>query len=380
MLAHTDRRQLVKWLLTHALVGAATLAVVSHWAVTLARTDRYTRSMAMRNIRVFKRGLNHGADVALIGNSYLARAVRHEPLNKALAADDHRATLLAQPGAVSPFWYLAIKHYVGGAAPRVKLVLVFIMDYELTDMPRRMLSDNVMALLTDVRTPDPEFRRMVLQRSRGNGDLTDLFLLGLRLYWPGYGYRNSLRDPVFDTLTGWPAAQLRRLEPCKHWPPYSKAVRQVIRRQMTVRAPVADKAERITADDFARRMERSFFPAMERVCREQGVTLGVVRLKRHPRFAREQPLREQSLNEYMAHLAAYCGARDIPFLDFSRDPRLDETCFSKDNHMEAPGRDYLTLVMARRILDALRRLPETAGIDDAAGSAGSQPGVPAQSL
>jgi len=237
----------------------------------------------------------------------------------------------------------------------------FILRDELTDPTDRTTGEKSALLRAAGGAWEPELLRVLLAGYARERRGTEALLLVLRALWPPYACKPALRDRLFETLTEWPAAQLRRWERWRTLPTYAQARRALFPRW----TPPAGGEPRDGASRplpcgeaaFAAAVERSFLPAIERLCAERGMRCGVVRLSRRRDAGAGG---EQGLEPYMQRLAARLRERGGCFLDLSAVEELDETCYADGIHLNERGRAAVTPRLATWIIEALSERPPAA--------------------
>jgi len=357
VLKQSDRTELRRWLLAHAAAGLLALLVVSIAAAAAPPRFRGGHYTTQRTLAKLGSQLQEGADVLLLGNSLLERGIHAGAFRDDLAGRGCKAAVLVQDGAVSGFFYLVVKNYAAASKAAPRLLLIFIMDDELSAPSRRIDSSQESIIKAASLSREPVFMRLVLRDLLREGRVTEALLAGLRYVWPAYSCKGNIQDGIFEVMTDLPRRQLARMERFAEWPDYRSARVMVDRRGAAAGGPrrpepaPAEREEYVPTRDFSGSLASSFLPEMARLCAERGIRLGFVRLKPNPRIAAGRPLRYRAVDRYMADLKAYCDANDILFLDVSGDPNLNEACFSRDNHMAVGGRDYLTPIIERFVLD-----------------------------
>jgi hypothetical protein len=365
MLTAQDRKMLGRWLTTHAVVGSLLLALVSAIIACAPPAFRAGHPGTQRTLSKLRGQLDQGAEVVLIGNSLLDRGVHVRALRDNLLAAGRRSALLVQDGAVSAFFYLAIKNTAAAGQSTPRLVLIFIMADELA-APSRKTGGSQESVIKAASSPrEPVYMRIVLRDLVADGRMTEAFLAGMRYLWPAYSCKGNIQDGIFEGLTSLPGKLLARIDRFARWPDYRTA-RVMLDRERRPRTPAghealvaAEREEETQVRSFTKYVGVSFLPEIERLCANRNIRLGFVRLKPNPALAAARPRRQEAIERHMQELKAYCDAHGMLFLDVSKDPNLDQGCFSSDDHMAAAGRDHLTPLVERYILDRLneRRIP-----------------------
>jgi hypothetical protein len=356
-LKEPDRTELRRWLLAHAAAGLLALLIVSVAAAKAPPRFRGGHYTTQRTLAKLSEQLREGIDALLVGNSLLERGVNVGTLRDNLAGRGCKAAVLVQDGAVSGFFYLVVKNYAAAHKEAPRLLLIFIMEDELSAPSRRIGSSQESIIKAASLSREPVFMRLVLRDLLREGHVTEALLAGLRYVWPAYSCKGNIQDGIFELMTDLPRRQLARMKRFAEWPDYQSARVMVDRQRAAGRTPQGpdptppERKEDAPIRDFSGSLTSSFLPEMTRLCAERGIRLGFVRLKPNPRIAAGRPLKYKAVDRHMADLKAYCDANDILFLDVSGDPNLNEDCFSRDDHMAVKGRDYLTPVIERFVLD-----------------------------
>ena len=106
--------------------------------------------------------------------------------------------------------------------------------------------------------------------------------------------------------------------------------------------------------DFEANVKTPFLPLMIDLCREHDIRLCMVRFKARSGWGPEGLERDRKLRDYTRELASYLESRDVALIDYTPDAYIDESCFSRGDHMNRKGKAYITPRLTQDLVEFLR--------------------------
>jgi len=279
-------------------------------------------------------------DLILLGNSMLGEAVDDQMLGAQTGLSIYK---WASGGSMSAYWYIATKNVIAAGPHRPSWLLIFFRDTFLTDPEKRVDGIYRQGIEQWTRESEPLLEEIAYKST------TSQWSRRVEKAWPLLRNRTMLNRRIENTLNDLTAVALgvptERLEAAAA---DVFAASNMIPEKITG-AQLA--AEQTTDRPFDELVEESFLPHIIRIAEAADIRLCFVRVKRR-RVAEGEPEPEDVVS-YVADLRDYLGSRDIPFIDFTHDPRLTIDHFAEGDHLDRDlGRPVFTQLLAEALSDA----------------------------
>jgi hypothetical protein len=272
-----------------------------------------------------------------------------------------KTLIIGHRGSACAWWYLALKNVVLSShtrpfAPterRPALVVFFFRDYDLTD-PGFRVTGLYKTGIDEMSLP----KEPVLDTLAYRGTMNPVTYL-LTRYCPLYQHRQRMSQQLGSRVRNKVVCLLSDL------PGYTdQAIDRVFLEEnldaelLTIRQLAAASRQTAVAGDFPRQLHRSFLPHMIDLAEAQGVRLAVVRMKR--RRDTIPNCEPPALREYIQDLAAYLAENQVPFIDFTHEPRLTLDQYGAGDHLMATPaiQRHFTSLLAERLAPVLAAVPK----------------------
>jgi len=286
--------------------------------------------------------ISRAQHIAFVGNSMLGTRIDKDTINE--LAKPREVAILKEGNTFSAVWYLGIKQIIESPTPP-KNVVVFFRDRMLT-WPTFRLNDNAVEFLQGMMESngvDPLVDRYLPAEGEDNdGFFNELEAIHARVTEPNDAMITRIEDLALDVTKIEKDKDKRRfamserfsMENLRHDLPAD------IQDEVTTMSTVSSDGYE-TPNDFHDALAESLLPAMVNLCRENGVRLILVRVKRRPDA---KGYRESSpeLDQYISDLSKWLAERDVPFIDAAPISPFTEADYADGDHVSAESRPAYT--------------------------------------
>ena len=278
-------------------------------------------------------------EMMMLGDSTLKDSVIFSQLGEAL---DMEVYGVAVPGSTTALWYLILKNNIITAEHKPDYLVIYTRETIMTT-PEFRVDGGYFATIDEYAESDEP---LLLERSYLQ-KMSTLEKAGTR-YLPLFGDRDDLRGSINYRIDHTLPVMFDCGEFC---------VKETLDR---VFAGAVDKKAVLGAQNrmenflwqmkrlfFARQLDRSYLPEIERMTRENDIQLILVEMKtfRSPPSTTTFLL----LKGYMRDLHAYCAENDIIYISFSDDPQLTEDLFKDGFHLAEKAMPMFTDMLAEEL-------------------------------
>ncbi|MDX9864806.1 MAG: hypothetical protein RBT34_08380 [Anaerolineaceae bacterium] len=277
--------------------------------------------------------------MVLMGDSTLHDSVNFDQLGAALGIDAYGVAI---PGSTTALWYLILKNNIVTAEHKPDYLVLFTRETMIT-APEFRVDGGYFATIDEYAAADEP---LLLERSYMQ-QMDPLEQTAAR-WLPIFGQRDQVRESITYRIDHTVPVLFHCGEAC-----VKNALDAIF-------AGAADKKAVLAAQNqaenylrqmeqlfFARQLNRSYLPEMERMTRENDIQLILVEMKtfRSPSSTTTTLL----LNGYMRDLRAYCAEKGIVYISFADDPRLTRELFPDGFHLTEEAIPMFTDMLAEKL-------------------------------
>jgi hypothetical protein len=328
------------------LIATILLGYLSSILIHLRYDGEYPREIGQKfddNVRNNHREYldEEQPDMMMLGDSTLKDSVIFEQLGEALGIDVYG---VAVPGSTTALWYLILKNNIVTAEHKPDYLVLYTRETMMTT-PEFRVDGGYFATIDEYAKADEP---LLLERSYMQ-QMSALEQTATR-WLPIFGQRGQVRGSIDYRINHSLPVIFQCGEVC-----VKDALDNIFAGAVDKKAVLAaqNRSERFLWEMkrlfFARQLERSYLPEIERMTRENDIQLILVEMKTF----RSPPSTTTSLllNGYMRDLHAYCAENDIIYISFSDDPRLTEEMFPDGFHLAQEAMPMFTEMLAEALAD-----------------------------
>jgi hypothetical protein len=282
--------------------------------------------------------------IILLGDSMVEENVDLPALSKALGHTIHR---ISYPGAASAMWYLSIKNNIILSPYKPQALVILFRDSTLTT-PYYRVGGSYDQVIDTLAGADEELLIRLAYFNRMNP-----LEKSARQFFPIYsfGFRARNRIDLYNRTLP-PRFLLGCREPCVD----TAFLNTFSFRTMAAPAandPIAQSESILYTKDaltFSAQVGNSFLPEIIRLCRENGISLILVRGKTISFVALPKP---SGLDDYILDLKKYLTNNGVRFADLEGDPRLGMKDYIDRFHVQPEARGTYTQMLAEALAPLL---------------------------
>jgi len=286
---------------------------------------------------------NINSELVLLGNSMLGEAVGQQQMSRLLGIPTVKVWL---GGSGSAWWYLVIKNILPQLPYKPKYIGIFFRDNYLT-LPQHKTNGRHRNGIDGLAGEHEEVLDQLAYYSSMNP-----VELGLQRYVPLCNHRSRLKD-TFERNLKQMTADVVGVEGVKKVNELIKDTfdNAKMNSLMLHEREIADeRAQDAYRKDMSFHPDRCFLEHIVKLCKEQGITLFFVRVKR----LRDLKPHRQSpeLLKYISQLNSYLDEQNIPLIDFTDNRQIVKRHYAKSDHLNRKGgRKLFTALLAELIKD-----------------------------
>jgi lysophospholipase L1-like esterase len=255
-----------------------------------------------------------------------------------------RVSAISEPGAGSALLYLILKNNITTAQSKPDVLILVFRDSVLTT-PDFRVHGSFFEVMDEYAGAEDDFVLQQAIRDR----MSPLEKLA-EAYFPPYWGRWDLRAFLVSRVIDFPERTLFRCsEEC-----YQKAMQSVFGNQNFESDQLNEtinSAENFLYThenlDFRRQVDRSFLPAIIRLCQENNIKLILVRTK-ILRFSAANP-EPSALTNYVKDLSTYAQSHGVVLIDFAHEGRLGTELYKDIHHLNPDGKKVFTEMLGQAI-------------------------------
>lgn len=280
-------------------------------------------------------------EVVLLGNSMLGEGVDERLFIQRTGC---RTVKLWGGGWSSAVWYLAVKNVIVAAEPQPNTVVVFFRDHFLT-YPTFRVTGEYKKVIDQFTSPDEP----LLER------LAYLNAMNPLSYWLNQNWslirkREDVKHGLESNVKSWVGSVYGQED--------ADSVNQSIEQMFGTRNLMVDQLGKAQLEseaasskalyNFEELLPASFLPSMVQLARDNDVQLIFVRVKRRREV--EGLTAPTGLDDYIQNLQQWFSQQQVPFIDFSDEPRLKLEHYADGDHLNREdGRTLFTQLLAERL-------------------------------
>lgn len=282
-------------------------------------------------------------DLVLLGNSMLGESVAQDNISKTLGVSSAKVWL---GGAGSAWWYLVIKNILSELDHKPKYVGIFFRDNYLTLPQHKTAGKHKRGIDAVSGEQEPLLNQLAYFNEMNSVGIA------IHRYLPLFNQRSQLKE-MFEENLKKTVAKVTGLSGIEKVNANIAVAFDNARMNpvMLDRRQIADEhAQDEYRKDMSFHPENSFLAHIVRMCREQGVSLFFVRVKR----VRDLKPHKQSpeLLKYISQLNSYLDEQNIPLIDFTDNKEIQRKHYGKSDHLNrGSGRTLFTSLLAEQIKD-----------------------------
>lgn len=331
------------------LIFVLILGLVGSYLITLRYGGEYPKQLGQDfddTVRVNHQEYldEYQPEMMLMGDSTLKDSVNFDQLGQEL---DINAYGVAVPGSTSALWYLILKNNIVPAEHKPDVLVLYIRETMIT-APEFRVDGGYFATIDEyAHSNEPLLlERSYMQQTNG-------FEQVITRYVPVFSKRGEVRGSIDYRINHTLPVLLQCGEVC---------VKDSLD---TIFAGAVDKKAVLDAQNqaenylrqmkqlfFARQLERSYLPEIERMTRENGIQLVLVDMKTF----RSPPSTTMTLllEAYNRDLRAYCAEKGIVYISFADDRRLTRDLFPDGFHLAVEAMPMFTHLLAEELAGVVR--------------------------
>ena len=277
----------------------------------------------------------------LVGNSMLGEAVDQNEMTKLTGLQTVKVWL---GGSGSAWWYLVIKNIFPDLAVKPKYVGIVFRDNYLTLPQHKVNGKHRWGIDAFAGSNEEVLNELAYYSSMSYPGLF------MHKYFPLFNRREKYKES-FEYQIKEAAAFLTGGESVSQVNEFiAEALdNEKMDSDMLHKRQLADElAQDEYKKDMNFRPEKSFLKYIIELCKEQGVALFFIRVKRlrDASDSKESP----ELLRYIAQLKRYLSERNIPLIDYTYDTSITKQHFGKGDHLNrGAGRKIFTASLSKRI-------------------------------
>lgn len=282
-------------------------------------------------------------DYVLVGNSMLESRIDPAYLKELLKG--RGSVLLSERNSATAVWYVFLKHVLIPSMIKPKWVFIFFRDQILTSPDMGIHPIQIDKVLRLIRFDDP---------------VLDQILEGMPVSWKEKVHHclscifpvQNRREPVEELMKtiashGWIDRRKR-----------INTLQEKVNRLYSLEHLRSEKTVVLTSPpeemslDFDHWLPKSFLPHFIALSREHGFELCFVRLKRRPDQGATEVKQSEELLRYTEKLEAYLDQEGCLFVDFTSDPTIDLSWYSRGDHISGRFKQQYTRKFYERLKEA----------------------------
>lgn len=276
--------------------------------------------------------------ITFIGNSMVKNGVIPDLFSEQSfvpAITTHRS------GASSAWWYLCVKNVILKAKHKIPVVVIVFRDYFLT-MPNYRVKGKGYEMTIDMLCSKQEPILDRLAYLNGISSVEYFLMKNWPLYQKRSEYLDGFNTTIKTKIGNWFDYSLEEVNSSidSTFQQDNMVARYVTSRQLDVESVKG-------IHDFNENINKSFLPEIIKLCKESKIQVIFVRLKRR-RDLSDKELPEE-LIDYNKMLADYLNEQDIPLIDFTNEPKIEEKHFGHGDHYNGKGAKIFTGLLASKL-------------------------------
>lgn len=287
-------------------------------------------------------------DVVVVSNSMAERNIDNDYLSKLTQKTVLKGT---ESGTSSAWWYLFIKNLAMKMQEPPKTVLLFFRANDVTSPTHSVRGNNEILQLQISENQEPLMEELVYKPTYGR--------IGYYLFKYLHVYRGReqlrqflytrTRDFLYSSLTGKTKGAERMLN--------------TVLARSHMNMLLADKWEQANANprsvkdiDIDEAIRTSFLPHIINEVHAKGSDLILIRVKQR-KFITMKENKSELL--YFEGLRKYLEENDVIFLDYTKNPLLQEEHYSDGDHLSPSGIKLFTEIVAKDVNRILKGFDES---------------------
>ena len=280
-------------------------------------------------------------ELILLGNSILGEAVNQQQVEHSLGLSTAKVWL---GGAGSAWWYLVVKNIVPGLSPKPKYIGIFFRDNYLT-LPQHKTAGKHKPGIDAIAGQQEELLDQLAYFNSMNR-----IELVLQQYVPLFNQREQIRvrfDKELKRITADICDKKSRHSVNKLLE-QSFDNRKMNPQMLHERQLADEQAQDAYRADMRFHPDKSFLGPIVTMCKEQGIQLFFVRMKRVRDL---QPGRQsRDLKRYVSKLKQYLEKERIPFIDYTGNQAVRKSHYGRGDHLNREeGREMFTALLTQDI-------------------------------
>jgi hypothetical protein len=279
-------------------------------------------------------------EYVFVGNSMLESRIDPAYLEELL--DGRECALLSDRNSATAVWYVFLKHVLIPSKVKPKRVFIFFRDEILTGPGMGLHPIQIDKVLRLIRFDDPILDRVLEGMPVSWKEKVHHYLSCI---YPVQSRREAVED-LMKTIAshGW-IDRRRRIDTLQDRVNRLYSLDHLRSEKTVVLASPSEEKSL----DFDHWLPKSFLPHFIAMSREHGFELCFVRLKRRPDQGTTQVKQSEELLRYMEKLEAYLDQEGCRFVDFTSDPTIDLSWYSRGDHISGRFKKQYTRKFFERL-------------------------------